>query len=97
MNDPETLDRIEDAAIRIENLNKSFSQQQVLKNVSMSVEKGSISNTVPSKIRSRKPKMMTRAGDTRSLFQKGASIAWSFSLNTRSMPPLKTIVRNNKD
>ena len=42
MNDPETLDRIEDAAIRIENLNKSFSQQQVLKNVSMSVEKGSI-------------------------------------------------------
>lgn len=42
MNDPETLERIEDVAIRIENLNKSFSQQQVLKNVSMSVEKGSI-------------------------------------------------------
>ncbi len=42
MNDPETLEITEDTAIRIENLNKSFSDQQVLKNVSMSVEKGSI-------------------------------------------------------
>ena len=42
MNDPETLEITEDTAIRIENLNKCFSDQQVLKNVSMSVEKGSI-------------------------------------------------------
>lgn len=42
MKEPETLEITEDTAIRIENLNKSFSNQQVLKNVSMSVEKGSI-------------------------------------------------------
>lgn len=42
MKEPETLEITEDTAIRIENLNKSFSDQQVLKNVSMSVEKGSI-------------------------------------------------------
>lgn len=42
MKEPETLEITEDTAIRIENLNKSFSDQQVLKNVSISVEKGSI-------------------------------------------------------
>ena len=39
------------------------------------VEKGSISSAVPSRISSRKPRMITRAGDTRSLFQKGANTA----------------------
>ena len=39
------------------------------------VENGSISSAVPTKMNSRKPKMIIRAGDTLPLFHKGTNTA----------------------